>query len=622
MVVATATAAAVVSLWLLVQSLAAAGQHSTCWEPSGPGTWNHSCPGPAPYVMFGHGEAIHRMDLDGGNHRRVLGLGLGGSRGAGLGGSRGAVLLDYHYTQHSLFWADRHTGLIYRAGVTGAPRQKLVSSEWGVSGLAVDWLEDRLYWTNEERGDISSISIMGENQETVLSGLDRPCCLVLDPSQSLQRADLAGRIPTPLLPGRGRLAALTLDPADQRLFWAQFSSDVEGTIGSCDYNGQNVSVLDRPLRSSSVCLAVFLDAVFFTAAASRSIKRINKYSGGEATDVSAEPMDSAPAGLRVEEPHNGPQVRVHSLKVLQTGSCEDGECENVCSTSSLTGVCQCSEGFTLSNHGNYCEDVNECALWNHGCSLGCENLPGSYICSCPEGYTLLPDQRSCHDSANLTHGKNKKQKDEGPASAEEQEDQEVTFTEKMVGDQEDCGSLGCHLHARCALEWGRRACRCLHGYHGDGRLCVDIDECSAETPPCDPSAECQNTPGGYLCRCQTGYRGDGTTCEDARTTVSTVTSSPTSTPPRRHGDLLQGCPLSHASYCLYQGTCRYLPEMEAYACNCVAGYMGERCQFSDLQWWELQEAQQEKRRTAAVAACMLLLISLLCAAATAVYCYR
>ena len=73
--------------------------------------------------------------------------------------------------------------------VSGSALQKLVSSQWGVSGLAVDWLEDRVYWTNVEQGDgwtnegtgeIRSVSITGEDQETVVSGLERPCCLVLD----------------------------------------------------------------------------------------------------------------------------------------------------------------------------------------------------------------------------------------------------------------------------------------------------------------------------------------------------------------------------------------------------------------------------------------------------------
>ena len=55
--------------------------------------------------------------------------------------------------------------------------------------------------------------------------------------------------------------------------------------------------------------------------------------------------------------------------------------------------------------------------------------------------------------------------------------------------------------------------------------------------------------------------------------------------------------------------------------SCVLGYMGERCQFSDLQWWDLQQAEQEKRRNVAIAACMAGLITLLSIAACITYCY-
>nr|1P9J_A Chain A, chimera of Epidermal growth factor(EGF) and Transforming growth factor alpha (TGF-alpha) [Homo sapiens] len=47
------------------------------------------------------------------------------------------------------------------------------------------------------------------------------------------------------------------------------------------------------------------------------------------------------------------------------------------------------------------------------------------------------------------------------------------------------------------------------------------------------------------------------------------------------------CPLSHDGYCLHDGVCMYIEALDKYACNCVVGYIGERCQYRDLKWWEL-----------------------------------
>ena len=71
------------------------------------------------------------------------------------------------------------------------------------------------------------------------------------PVSSIQRADLSGRTPAALLAVRGQLTALTLDLADRRLFWARFGSNLQGAICSCDYDGENVTIMNPPLRSAA-----------------------------------------------------------------------------------------------------------------------------------------------------------------------------------------------------------------------------------------------------------------------------------------------------------------------------------------------------------------------------------
>ena len=42
---------------------------------------------------------------------------------------------------------------------------------------------------------------------------------------------------------------------------------------------------------------------------------------------------------------------------------------------------------------------------------------------------------------------------------------------------------------------------------------TDIDECSAETNPCDENADCANIDGSFSCTCKEGFTGAGKTCQ-------------------------------------------------------------------------------------------------------------
>lgn len=66
------------------------------------------CQAAQPFLIFGHGKAIHRMDLDGKNQRRLV---------SGVGST---ILLDFHFREETVYWADRNTGIIHKVAVRGA----------------------------------------------------------------------------------------------------------------------------------------------------------------------------------------------------------------------------------------------------------------------------------------------------------------------------------------------------------------------------------------------------------------------------------------------------------------------------------------------------------------------
>ncbi|XP_035983444.1 pro-epidermal growth factor isoform X3 [Fundulus heteroclitus] len=462
-------------LCVLVQSAGGLALGATCWDGRLPGAEsNSSCTVLQPFLMFCHGKSVHRMGLDGRHHRRLA---------AGLGSS---IFLDFHVRERQLYWADRRTGVIYKASVQGARRQKLSSTDKHVSGLAVDWVGNSVYWTSSRKGEIKNVDTNGETERTILRHLSQPRLINVDPAHrflfwlcggrtsGIQRSDLTGQSKVTVVELEEQLGALTIDRRDKRLFWVQFGLRGESAIGSCDYRGNSLHILDLPLQTQSLGMSVFLENIYYTDAATRTIKKINKYTGGEPVDVNPKAMVKAPVDVKVVHPLIQPTADASA----SFPGCNDqaGSCLNVCSRLEDQGVCRCAEGFALSRHGTHCEDVNECAHWNHGCSLGCENVPGSYFCTCPKGYTLLPDRKTC---------------------------QEITACE---GNATKCG------HGCVATENGAM-CVCPEGsvLREDGHACsgcssADRGGCSQLCAPV--------TPTRWRCACLPGYRlhQDGKRC--------------------------------------------------------------------------------------------------------------
>ncbi|KAL7886291.1 hypothetical protein AOLI_G00065860 [Acnodon oligacanthus] len=336
------------------------------------------------------------MNLDGRGQERVV---------SGVGKS---MLLDFHFRAGTVYWINTHSGVLSKADLDGTNKQKVLSLGKGISGLAVDWIEHTIFWSSRKRGTIQRADSDGKNKTTVLRNLSKPSSLAIDANErflfwlsagvtpSIQRSDTAGRVRTTVLKVLDRLLALAVDAVDRRLFWVQQGSGKPSALGSCDYNGNLINVVSQPLRSKSLKMSIFLDYVYMTDLASNSVTRVNKLTGGRPKKVNSKKLLHAPAEVKVVHPINQP---VAEVSAPLTSGCDPqvDDCVSVCSSLRGSGQCNCKKGFTLNKQGGYCEDINECALWNHGCSLGCENIPGSYFCTCPEGYLLLPDSKTCRE---------------------------------------------------------------------------------------------------------------------------------------------------------------------------------------------------------------------------------
>jgi len=75
---------------------------------------------------------------------------------------------------------------------------------------------------------------------------------------------------------------------------------------------------------------------------------------------------------------------------------------------------------------------------------------------------------------------------------------------------------GCSPQAVCmALDKENEVCVCIEGYHGNGKLCKDLDECASDSAsPCPEHTDCVNTEGSFTCNCRPGFTKQHFTCED------------------------------------------------------------------------------------------------------------
>jgi hypothetical protein len=80
-----------------------------------------------------------------------------------------------------MYWSDFGTNSIRRADLApGSPRTDVITGLSGPSGIALDLLNDRIYWTETNGGSIGSANLDGTGAVMLITGLRSPSGLAVD----------------------------------------------------------------------------------------------------------------------------------------------------------------------------------------------------------------------------------------------------------------------------------------------------------------------------------------------------------------------------------------------------------------------------------------------------------
>uniref|UniRef100_A0AAZ3PZ67 EGF-like domain-containing protein n=1 Tax=Oncorhynchus tshawytscha TaxID=74940 RepID=A0AAZ3PZ67_ONCTS len=304
--------------------------------------------GKSPYLMFTNRHEIRRVDPVKKDYSQVLAT------------QKNAVALDIDVANNRLFWCDRFHRNIYSALIPEAsvPSQQVTLVDSGSllspEGLALDWVQHNLYWTDSGHKTVSVASAYDGLKRKVLvdTELSEPRAIALDPQfmywsdwgtrAKIEKAGMNGVDRQVLVSDNIEWPnGITLDVANRRLV------DLNGA-----HRRTHLSSSER--LGHPYALAVFEDRIYWTDREREAVYSANRLTGRDVSTLAEHLND--PHDIVVFHPLRQPQ----GPDSCNLGSEANGGCEYLC-----------LKAPQITEHSP------------------------KYTCACPTGQDLGPDMRGC-----------------------------------------------------------------------------------------------------------------------------------------------------------------------------------------------------------------------------------
>ncbi|KAG7514296.1 low-density lipoprotein receptor-related protein 8-like [Solea senegalensis] len=262
-------------------------------------------------LVFTSSKGVQWMSITGTEHRQLA---------PHLSGPGSVAALASNGT---LYWAQQGQGSIYRVSMDGTQHNAMLvlKVNGSVSGLAVDWIHQLLFWTSVESGSVDVATLGSVTQRQLITGLEEPSAVAVDPLQGLlfwaqcgtfpkiERAGLNGEDTQALVTSSVHCpVALSLDVPRQLLYWVDRG---KRSISRVNLKGQDRKTvvesngyLDRPFG-----LAVFEGFVYWSDEVTLSVCRANKHNGSRLQTLLTNLP--SPGGIVIMQPAlqpNGPSL--------------------------------------------------------------------------------------------------------------------------------------------------------------------------------------------------------------------------------------------------------------------------------------------------------------------------